>query len=132
MSLRGSRVLNHLSDRQARFTESATDLLVYAKFLGLSMKPACRIRLDYARRCDDCPANEIKSSNHTRRLAVDLIIDSFIGGQWTWITGSHPFFDKLGEFWLAYGRVNNLPTRWGGTWAKRDYSHFSFEYEGIS
>ena len=121
-----------LSNKQARFTESVTDLLVYAKFLGLSMRPACRIRLDYAARCDDCPVNEVKRSTHTQRLAVDLLIDQRLADDWVWIAGSHPYYDRLGDFWLAYGRINNLPTRWGGTWAKKDYGHFSFEHNGVS
>jgi len=69
----------------------------------------------------DCQGH-MKDSLHYERLAQDL--NFFLNGVWQ-KTGSDEW-EQIGTYWLA---LNPL-CRWGGTFTKKDWNHFSLAWEG--
>lgn len=67
----------------------------------------------------------IVNSLHCQRMAVDF--NAFYGDEY--LDGSKdehiPLLTKLGELWESLGGA------WGGRFTKKDYNHYSFEYNGV-
>lgn len=120
-----------LSDKQAKFTIAEMELLCYGVALAITMEPMVRMRGDFATRCAECRVNQHPQSTHISRLARDILIDEYDSDRrtWRWVRGEHPFYTKMGEFWVRYGVLQGFPARWGGEWG--DYGHFSFEHNGV-
>ena len=105
--------------RQMIFT-SYLPLLI-TKAINLGFEP----RLDFGKRCEDCPVNS-PNSYHPRRLAVDLLLDK--DGEWLKETIDYL---PLGVWWEKLGGV------WGGnfyggdvgTITSGDGNHFQFGEE---
>lgn len=59
---------------------------------------------------------------HYNRLGQDLNL--FVQG--TWVTGSHPAWDEIGQVWLGLHPF----CRWGGEFHTKDWNHFSLLHDG--
>jgi hypothetical protein len=65
----------------------------------------------------------IKDSNHTRKIAADIILS--VDGTVAW---SGEPYQKLGDYWKSLHPL----CRWGGDFRHiRDVYHFSLEHRGI-
>ena len=84
--------------------------------------------LDWAYRPPECAEHlakagkGIRSSNHTKRLALDLML--FKDGEFLTDAAAYQW---LGDWWTA----QDPDARWGGNFTSRDAVHFSFEFEGV-
>jgi len=65
---------------------------------------------------DEINPEHLKSGQHPKRLAADLNL--FVNGNY--ISGSHLYWNILGDFWKSLGSKN----RWGGDFSSRDFNHF--------
>ncbi len=64
-----------------------------------------------------------ENSNHTRRLAADLLL--FKNGKWLTKSKKYEF---AGEYWEKLGPWHGVETVWGGRWKSRDGVHFSIRH----
>lgn len=69
-------------------------------------------------------AHKLPNSAHYNRLAIDLNL--FDDG--VYVTGRHPVFGMLGDYWKSLHPL----CRWGGDFASKDFNHFSIEHNGVA
>ena len=111
--------MSALADKQARFAQMVGALLSFA-----AARQDIRVRISWAYR--DAQANARigghPRSTHVNRLAIDLVLDRLVDGEWIWQTDS-----------AAYGELGRVWELMGGAWGGRfnDGGHFSLEHEGV-
>lgn len=69
-------------------------------------------------------------STHKSRLAIDIIVDKLIDGEWVYQTGDNELYQALDELWLLLGKLHGVPTATGRSWG--DYNHFSITWAGVA
>ena len=111
-----------LSEKQRLFTKLVGELITwsYANGYELTFGEAQRGKLQAE--ANAAQGIGIASSNHLRRLAVDLNL--FINGEYRVDSEA---YKPLGDYWKSLGPL----CRWGGDFSRPDGNHFSFEHEGV-
>ena len=108
-----------INPKQWDFTKDLTNLLAF--MLNSGYKP----RLAYVLRSkEEATRLGFPNSNHTRYLAADIDLFDKDGNYITDDTGHREF----GAFWKSLRPEN----RWGGDFKKKDYNHYSREYNGVA
>lgn len=107
---------------QTEFTAAVGKLLVWAAEQGHQLTFGEAYRTPEQAALNAKSGIGIANSNHTRRLAVDLML--FENGVYQ--TGVEPY-RVLGDYWKTLHPL----ARWGGSFHKPDADHFSFEWQGV-
>ena len=105
------------SDLQWEFLQRVAVLVQHTELLGHKMT----MSRGYASEAANAADGGHPESAHLHRLAIDLNL--FVNNEY--VTGDHPVWHELGDFWKSL----HPEARWGGDW--RDYNHFSFEWNGV-
>ncbi len=109
-----------LREARCKFTIALADLIHTANIHGYEI--ALAEGMD--RLTEKDPTHDhMKGSLHELGLAQD--IDLYKDGLYLRFTEDHQF---LGEWWEEYGKIHELPLRWGGRF--RDGNHYSMEWHG--
>jgi hypothetical protein len=105
------------SDTQWEFLKCLADLIHFAELGGYKFT----MSRGYASEAANAADGGHPESCHLHRLAIDLNL--FVDGEY--ITGDHPVWNELGEYWESLhplacnGRTFN------------DHNHFSFMWNGV-
>lgn len=116
------------SSKQIRFLLCVGKLIAWANARGMGLTLDEGYRPKWVAERYAAEKKGIANSQHTKRLAVDLML--FIGGIYQ--TRSEAYAE-LGEFW----KTLDPEARWGGDFHDAngdpapDGDHFSFEHDGI-
>ena len=113
--------MSALADRQAAFALAVARLILHADQLGY------RVRFGDCYRDPRCSYGHPQST-HRSRLAVDLMLDRRIDGEWAWQRDTREYA-VLGEWWEAEYR--DYDAAWGGHFSGVDGNHFSFPWMGV-
>jgi hypothetical protein len=105
-----------LSERQQQFAHDLGKLLVWI-YADPAQRP-WRVSMGDVWAHD----GHMLGSCHYVRLAADLNL--FVDG--TYITGAHPAWYAIGDYWKSLSPDN----RWGGDFQSGDYNHVSVEWQG--
>jgi len=103
--------MSKLLEKQQKFSQMVSQLIRYSNYLGYKVT----LGEAYAYAEDK---RHISSSNHYRRLAIDLNLFT----DFNYITDTKDY-QKLGEYWEMLGGS------WGGRFG--DGNHFSLEHNGV-
>ena len=109
-----------LQEQQQRFAHMLALLILKANEMGFEVTLGEAYRPQFVADIYASQGKGVKSSFHTKRLAIDLNL--FKDG--VYLTKTEDY-RPLGEWWLKeYAPMS----AWGGLW--QDYVHFSFEHDG--
>ena len=106
------------SNLQWEFLKCLADLILFAAGLhGVKLT----MSRGYASEAANAADGGHPESTHLHRLAMD--INLFVDDEY--ITGDHPTWHKLGDYWESL----HEEARWGGRF--NDFNHVSFEWRGV-
>ncbi len=114
-----------LSEKQRLFTKLVGELITwsYANGYELTFGEAQRGKLQAE--ANAAEGVGIASSNHLRRLAVDLNL--FLNGEYRVDSEA---YKPLGDYWKSLS-TSECECAWGGDFHKPDGNHFSVEWNGV-
>jgi hypothetical protein len=116
-------MITPLKQAQYDFCDAANLLITQARSLGFKPRLGEAWRSTEQALRDAEEGKGIVHSNHTIRLALDLLLDDADGNYLTDSSAYRP----LGDWWKA------LDSRccWGGDFSRPDGNHFSFIWQGV-
>lgn len=113
-----------LLGRQVLFLRLLARLVLWAESQGYALTMGEGYVGDTDARDGDYDGPHKRNGLHYRRLAIDLNL--FLDGVYQ--AGACPEWEAIGQHWTSLDPL----CAWGGSFAARDYNHFSIRHEGLA